>query len=114
MTVEELRSYMNHPVYVPKLWIAVRELENGTIAASGIAEYDRRIGEGILEWIQVSPEYRRRGLGKYIVKELLYRMKGKADFVTVSGKVKNKTNPLALYEHCGFSEKVIWHVLSKQ
>ncbi len=41
-------------------------------------------------------------------------MNGKADFVTVSGKVNNKTNPLALYERCGFSEKVIWHVLSKQ
>ena len=28
--------------------------------ATGIAELDTRIGEGILEWIQVSPKYRRR------------------------------------------------------
>ncbi len=52
-------------------------------AATGIAEFDVRIGEGILEWIQVSPEYRNRGLGAFVVNELLYRMQGKAGFVTV-------------------------------
>lgn len=114
MTVEELRSYMNHPVYVPRLWIAVREPENGTIAASGIAEYDRRIGEGILEWIQVSPTYRRKGLGRFVVCELLRRLKsGGASFATVSGRMQNPDRPLRLYLSCGFADPVIWHVITK-
>lgn len=111
---EDLKKYINHPVYDPMLWIAVKDNQTEKTVATGIAELDTRIGEGILEWIQVSPKYRRLGLGAFVVNELLYRMKGKADFVTVSGKVNNKTNPLALYERCGFSEKVIWHILTKQ
>ena len=110
----DLKKYINHPVYDPMLWIAVKDNLTEKTVATGIAELDTRIGEGILEWIQVSPKYRRMGLGAFVVNELLNRMKGKADFVTVSGKVKNRTNPLALYERCGFSEKVIWHILTKQ
>ena len=52
-------------------------------------------------------------LGKYIVKELLYRMKDKAKFVTVSGKVNNPDNPYALYCACGFGNPVTWHVVRK-
>ena len=110
----DLMEYKNHSVYDPTLWLAVKNSLTEKTVATGIAELDIRIGEGILEWIQVSPEYRKMGLGAFVVNELLCQMNGKADFVTVSGKVNNKTNPLALYERCGFSEKVIWHVLSKQ
>ena len=110
----DLTEYKNHLVYNPALWLAVKDSLTGNIVATGIAELDPRIGEGILEWIQVSPKYRKQGLGTFVVNELLHRMKGKADFGTVSGKVNNKTNPLTLYECCGFSEKVIWHILSKQ
>lgn len=110
---EELMSYQTHTVYDKDLWIAVRECGQNTIIASGIAEADTDIKEGILEWIQVSPGYRARGLGKFIVNELLWRMKDKADFVTVSGKVDNTTNPRGLYKACGFSSEEIWHVMKK-
>ena len=42
--------------------------------ATGIAELDREIGEGVLEWIQVSKDYRRRELGSYLVCELLIKI----------------------------------------
>ena len=83
------------------------------IVASGIAELDVEIKEGILEWIQVSPEYRGKGLGKFVVNELLWRMKDKVEFVTVSGKVDDFTNPRGLYIACGFTDEVIWHVMRK-
>ena len=35
--------------------------------ALGIAELDQEVREGMLEWIQVLPSYRRRGLGCGIV-----------------------------------------------
>lgn len=110
---EELASYQMHTVYDRELWIAVKECGQNTVVASGIAEVDTDIKEGILEWIQVSPDYRGRGLGKFVVRELLWRMKDKADFVTVSGKVDNLTNPRDLYKACGFYGEEIWHVMKK-
>lgn len=109
----ELLKYQNHSVYDQNLWIAVRERGQNKIVASGIAELDVEIKEGILEWIQVSPEYRGKGLGKFIVNELLWRMKDKAEFVTVSGKVDNPTEPRELYLACGFSGEAVWHVMKK-
>ena len=113
ITEEELRSYTTRPVYDTALWLAVKDDQTGNIVATGIAELDREIGEGILEWIQVSQDYRRKGLGRYIVSELLWRMKDKADFVTVSGQYNNPTNPEGLYRKCGFTGNDVWHILRK-
>ncbi|HHV46283.1 MAG TPA: GNAT family N-acetyltransferase [Tissierellia bacterium] len=79
--------------------------------ALGIAELDKNVREGSLEWIQVIPEYRRRGLGQAVVNRLLLNFVGKADFVTVSGQVNNDTNPEKLYRKCGFQGNDIWHVI---
>ena len=114
VSADELTQYKNRPVYDPDLWIALKENRTGEIAATGIAEFDRSIREGVLEWIQVTPEYRRHGLGRFLVNELLLRMEGNADFVTVSGRMDNQTNPFALYRSCGFQNPVIWHVLQRQ
>ena len=111
---EELVGYQTHAVYDRELWIAVIERGRNEIIASGIEELDTNIKEGILEWIQVSPEYRGKGLGKFVVNELFWRMKDKAEFVTVFGKVDNPTNPRELYLACGFFGKEIWHVMRKK
>lgn len=113
ITEAELRSYTTRPVYDAELWIAVKDAQSESIVATGIAELDREIGEGILEWIQVSDNYRRQGLGKYIVTELLWRMKGKAAFATVSGQCRNLANPESLYRNCGFTGNDVWHILRK-
>ena len=94
---EQLLACQSHAVYRPELWIAVRDVRNAQIAATGIAELDAGIGEGVLEWIQVSPEYRRKGLGSFVVCELLARMKSRARFVTVSGRMNNESDPFSLY-----------------
>lgn len=113
ITEAELRSYTTRPVYDPALWLAVQDDQTGQIAATGIAELDREIGEGILEWIQVSKDHCGRGLGSYIVSELLWRMKGIASFATVSGQCANPANPEALYRKCGFTGSDVWHILRK-
>ena len=56
----------------------------------------------------------RYGLGKYVVSELLWRMKERATFVTVSGQCNNPTNPEVLYRKCGFTGSDVWHVLRKR
>lgn len=113
ITEEELSRYLLRTVYDASLWLAVMDAHTGTIVATGIAELDREIGEGVLEWIQVSQDHRGKGLGRYIVLELLWRMKGKAGFATVSGQCNNATNPEKLYRKCGFTGNDIWHILRK-
>lgn len=114
VTERELQEYMNRSVYDAALWLAVRDDRTGEIVATGIGELDREIGEGILEWIQVSREHRGKGLGGCIVSELLWRMKDKCSFVTVSGRCDNPTAPESLYRRCGFAGNDIWHVLKRR
>lgn len=114
ITVAEMQNFLTREQYRPKLWLAVREDCHGKIVATGIAELDCEIGEGILEWIQVSKGYRRRGLGSYLVLELLWRMRKAVSFVTVSGKCKNPDNPEELYRKCGFEGNDVWHVLRER
>lgn len=114
ITIEELQSYTSRPVYDETLWVAVKDTESNEIVATGIAELDREIGEGVLEWIQVSKRYQRCGLGLYVVSELLWRMRDIAKFTTVSGQCHNPTNPEALYRKCGFSGNDVWHILRKR
>lgn len=113
VSVEELEDYRRRSVFRADLWIALREDAAGSIVATGIAELDPDIREGVLEWIQVSPAFRRRGLGSFLVRELLFRLRTGADFVTVSGRLDNPDNPLALYRSCGFEGPVIWHILCR-
>lgn len=110
----ELRSYTLRPVYDAALWLAVKDELTGTIVATGIAELDREIGEGVLEWIQVSQGHRGKGIGRYVVSELLWRLTSKASFATVSGQCNNASNPEKLYRKCGFCGNDVWHILRKR
>ena len=114
VTAEQMESYQRTPVFCPDLWLLLKEKETGAILGGGIADYDREIGELILEWIQVLPEYRRRGYGQLIVNCLLSKMQGVARFATVSGKVNNPTDPEGLYRRCGFTGNDVWHVLTRR
>lgn len=114
MTESEIETYFTHSVYSPDLWIAVRERDGGRMVASGIGEFDAQVGEGILEWIQVSPGYRGCGLGTFVVNELLRRMSKIANFATVSGAVNNPSSPEKLYRKCGFVGSDVWHILRKK
>ena len=113
VTYEQLRSYTQTEVYHPELWIMAVNKEDSCVVGCGIAEIDRELNEGILEWIQVVPTYRGKKIGQLIVNELLKRMKGIAEFATVSGKVNNKTSPEMLYRKCGFVGNDVWHILTR-
>ncbi|KUH33402.1 hypothetical protein APY94_06150 [Thermococcus celericrescens] len=110
---EIVKSWTKHPVFDPNLWIWVIDSEKNTPAGLGIAEFDPTIREGSLEWIQVLPEYRGKGIGKTIVLELLRRLQDRAAFTTVSGEVNNKTKPEIIYRRCGFQGNDVWWLLIK-
>lgn len=113
VTYEQLMGYTQTEVYHPELWIMAVNKEDSSVVGCGIADVDRELKEGVLEWIQVVPAYRGKKIGQLIVNELLKRMSGIADFATVSGKVNNKTSPEMLYRKCGFVGDDVWHILMK-
>lgn len=114
ISLRELSSYRQRPVYDERLWICLYNTDQDRIVATGIAEYDDDIKEGSLDWIQVSEEYRGQGFGSIIVYELLNRLNGRAKFVTVSCRVDNQTKPELLYQKCGFKDIAMWHVLRRK
>ena len=113
VTYDQLMGYTQNEVYNPELWVMAVNKADSTVVGCGIAELDRELNEGILEWIQVLPAYRGKKIGQLIVNELLKRMVGIAEFATVSGKVNNVTSPESLYRKCGFVGDDVWHILTK-
>ncbi|MGC9467590.1 MAG: GNAT family N-acetyltransferase [Anaerolineae bacterium] len=112
-SVRAIVGWTEYPVYAPDLWVWIVDEENREPAALGIAELDSGVREGSLEWIQVLPSYRGRGLGTALVWELLRRFQGCTDFVTVSGRVGGAGDPERLYRRCGFCGDDVWWVLRR-
>ena len=110
LNLPKLKALMDTPVYQADLWFFLDILERDEFkpVAFALGDLDPLIGEGILEWIQVDPDYRRWGLGKALVLEILRRMKGRASFATVSGDVHNANDPLSLYRKAGFVGQGLW------
>ena len=110
----DVRSWGQHATYRSNLWVGMMNLASGELAGLGIAELDDRACEGALEWIQVLPEHRGRGLGRAVVFELLRRMVGAVDLVTVSGVAGGPDSPEEFYRRCGFTGDDVWWVLRQQ
>jgi GNAT superfamily N-acetyltransferase len=105
-------AWRDTPAFAPNLWIWVCENDTGRRAALGIADLDLTVPETSLEWIQVHPDFRGKGLGKATVAALLRHVKGRAAFTSVSGRVDNRTQPERLYRRCGFTGSDIWWLLA--
>lgn len=108
----QILNYTKARVYDRELWILAVDERTHCAVGCGLADFDRQARESSLEWIQVVPEYRRRGIGRCIVNELLLRIKERADFATVSGKVNDPSAPERLYRRCGFVGDDVWHILT--
>ncbi|MBN2048199.1 MAG: GNAT family N-acetyltransferase [Anaerolineaceae bacterium] len=111
---EQVRQWQREPVFDPTLWLWMWDEQADRPAGLGIADFDSAVGEGSLEWIQLLPAYRGRGLGVCLVSELLRRLRTKAAFTTVSGQVNNASRPDRVYQRCGFEGNVVWHVLRRK
>ncbi|MBU1144593.1 MAG: GNAT family N-acetyltransferase [Firmicutes bacterium] len=109
---EDIKQWISRSVFQENLWVKI--VIDGKIIASGIAEFDFEAKEGVLEWIQVLPKYQRRGYGKLIINALLNRLSKKANFVTVSGRLDNTSNPKKIYTDCGFEGNDIWYVCTTE
>ncbi|MDO5734133.1 MAG: GNAT family N-acetyltransferase [Eubacteriales bacterium] len=114
LNTKEIEKWRNRPVFMPSLWFWIVDTERNKRVALAIVEFDRLYNEGILEWIQVLPEYRGKGLGKALVNTALCRLKSfGAYFATVSGDLDNPTKPEKLYRNCGFTGQDYWYIARK-
>jgi len=107
---QEVLNWRSEHVFDASLWIWM--IENNNKIALGIAEWDKKINAGALEWIQVHESSRGKRVGQILVNELLTRMAG-VNFVTVSGEVDNISRPEKLYLKCGFIGDKIWYYYKK-
>ena len=113
-TPQQVDSWTKYEVFDNDLWLFICEKDSLSPVALGVADFDKEMKEGSLEWIQVLPEKRGMGFGQAVVGELLIRLKPKASFATVSGQSDNKTNPESLYRKCGFMGNDIWCVMRRK
>lgn len=111
LPVFQMEAMIQADTFDKNLWIVVKK--DSKIVASAISEFDPSLKEGVLEWIQVLPDYKHKGLGTLIVYASLLELSKKANFVTVSGRINNGDNPINLYKKCGFRGSDIWHVIEK-
>ncbi len=107
-----VRSLTTTQVYCSELWIGA--ILNEKLIGSIICDFDMEVGEAIIEWLQVLPEYRGRGIATALVCKALKIMRSFADFATVSGECDNMTNPERVYRNCGFEGNDVWHILNEK
>lgn len=112
VSVDTVKSWMDAEVYCPALWTGAFSGE--TMAGSIICEFDHETGEAAIEWLQVLPEYRNRGIAAALVCRALDEMQKFADFATVSGECSNVTAPERVYRRCGFTGGDVWHILQEK
>ncbi len=112
VSADYIESLTKTKVYCPETWIGA--YKDGTLSGSVICDFDSETGEAVIEWLQVLPIYRNRGIASALVCNALKIMKNFADFATVSGECDNITNPEKVYRRCGFSGNDVWHIMSKR
>jgi len=110
---KRVKSWTETGVFDNSLWLWIKEKGSGTPVALGIAEKDVINGEGSLEYIQVDPAFRGKGLCKALVNELVHRLYTKISIITVSGDLYNISNCEAVYRKCNFEGDSVWSVLKK-
>ncbi len=110
---DDVRGWSQLPVFAPDLAFWIVDVTRGIPAALAVSHFDARVPEVSLEWVQVHPNYRGRGLGTALVRETLRRARDHANLVTVSGAVANRHRPAALYRRCGFTGDDVWWVLRR-
>ncbi|MBD3236840.1 MAG: hypothetical protein GF330_09060 [Candidatus Eisenbacteria bacterium] len=109
MTSERLEAMIASDYYFPGGWFFLigRGERPVGLALSG---YDREMDEGFIDWIELLPRQRQRGLGRMLIGECLRRLQH-ARWVTVAGSLDAPFVVGDLYRSCGFRQTAHWSIL---
>lgn len=110
ISVEKLKSYRETAVFNESLWFFIEEAESEMPIAFIIGDLDLDLAEGIIEWLQVSKDFRKMGLASILLMEFLSRLKEIGNFATVSGDLDNASDPLGVYRKNGFIGEDVWYI----
>jgi GNAT superfamily N-acetyltransferase len=104
---EGIFGWRDQPVFDDSLWIWVRTRGSNESVGLGISTYQESINETYLDWIQVLPQFQRKGIGKILVGEIINRAIEKSNIIRVTGKVDG------FYEKCGFGGTERWCLITR-
>lgn len=107
----QLEAMTRADYFLPDGWLFLRDRVRGDLAGLAISGLCREFGEGFVDWIQILPAYRGRGLGTALLGEALERLR-EASFVTVSGSLES-LHAGELFERCGFRQMRRWTILAR-
>lgn len=79
-----------------------------------IGTLDEQIGEASIEIFCIKPEFRRKGIGFSLLKEVLLRIGCDSTYLTVLYPEKNDYNLAEMFHKVGFTGEVRWHFLKKK
>jgi GNAT superfamily N-acetyltransferase len=113
ITATHLAEMAGSAATVPEGWFFLRDEATGRPAGLAITGLCRETGEGFIDWIELLPRYRQRGLGRGLVQEAIHRL-SPARFITVSGSLDAPFAAGDLYRHCGFDEVCHWTILGQR
>ncbi|MHA0033681.1 GNAT family N-acetyltransferase [Deinococcus sp. PESE-13] len=107
VTLEAYGRLQAAPLYRPDLDVMVRA-PSGEIAAYALGWLDPGSRTGLMEPVGTRTEFRRRGLGKSLIREVTRRFAALgAEKVTIGSYEKNVA-AVALYQSAGYAERGFW------
>lgn len=95
---DNLKKIMREPVFDPSMWLFVKDNNTNEFIGISISTYDVQLKETDIEWFYILPEYHRKGVGRYLISEIIKRSEYRSSDIRVGG-----TNEF--YKKCGFIEK---------
>ncbi len=110
---ERLRHMAAQPYHRADCWFFLRQTRTRKIVGIALGGLCDDIGEGFIDWVEVQPRYRGRGLGRLLILELIRRLSQTASLITASGSLDAPFVIGNLYERCGFTQSRQWTVLGE-
>lgn len=110
-TPEKLQALIAAEHFCPEGWFFLRHKPSGQRVGLTICGYCPHTREGFIDWTEILPRFRHRGLGALLVKEAINRLAERSDFLTASGSLDAPFVMGDLYMACGFEQMRQWSIL---
>lgn len=101
-----IKKWTTFSAFDPTLWFFIQEIESQKLISIGISTFHKEVKETDLDWIYVLPAYQGKGVGRFLIDEIIRRSVCRSNIIRVGGVD-------AFYKKCGFYEKERWGIAIK-